>query len=98
MYISKTLIVILLLSSIYMLATKEEKEETWQGVYYPNGCLVCEEDYIFSPLLSTQSLCLRWAEKLKANRNNVNDSFECGKNCKPFKHEHDFLVCEETVN
>lgn len=69
------------------------KEYTWQGVYYPNGCLTCEDDYIFSPIYKAKESCLIWAENMKLERNNENDLYECGKNC---KWKEGFSVCEET--
>ena len=70
-------------------------KERWQGVYYPDGCLICEDDYIFSPVYNTKNGCLDWAMQKKALRNNDNDLYECGKNC---KWESGLMVCEETVD
>ena len=70
-------------------------KETWQGVYYPNGCLVCEDEYIFSPIFKTKEECLDWVREKKMTRNNENDLYECGKNC---DWESGLIICEETVD
>jgi len=69
--------------------------ETWQGVYYPNGCLACDEDYIFSPVFKTKEECLNWANRIKTRRNNESDLYECGKNC---KWKDELMVCKETID
>ena len=70
-------------------------KEKWQGVYYPDGCLVCEDDYIFSPVYDTKADCLDWAVSKKISRNNNNDLYECGKNC---DWKDGLMICEETVD
>lgn len=71
---------------------------TWQAFYYPNGCLVCEEDYIFSPIFKSKEECFDWAEDVKARRGNENDLYECGKNCKKSEKYGGLYICEETVD
>jgi len=68
---------------------------TWQGFYYPNGCLSCESDYIYSPIYKTKEECFDWAYSLKDERGNPSDLFECGKNCKDNGY---YNVCEETID
>lgn len=70
-------------------------KETWQGFYYPNGCLVCEDDYIFSPIFNNQEECMNWGIEKRISRNNPNDTFECGLNC---KKEGAFFICKETID
>ena len=65
----------------------------WQGVYYPDGCLVCEDKYIFSPIFSNYDECQRWAINIYNNRNNTNDQYECGKN---YKFKDGLQICDET--
>ncbi len=69
---------------------------TWQGVYYPNGCLLCEDDYIFSRVYSTSEECLNWAKVKFNSRNNPNDLYECGKNCKT--DDYGLMICDETID
>lgn len=69
---------------------------TW--FYYPNGCLTCQSDYIYSPVFDNRVDCLSWATNLKAERNNPSDTFECGKNCKEPETKDDLYVCDETVD
>jgi len=66
--------------------------DTWQGFYYPDGCLVCD-NYIVSPKLKSAGDCVRWAEGMKSNSNNPKDTWECGKNC---RWEEGFSICKET--
>jgi len=69
-------------------------KDKWQGVYYPNGCLICEGDYLWSPIFNSRNSCLSWGESLKAKSKNSDDTFECGKNC---KWDGNFNICEETI-
>lgn len=71
------------------------KKDTYKGFYYPNGCLICEDKYIFSPVLNSAEDCIKWAKGLKFNSNNPNDTWECGKNC---KQKNGFNICEETFD
>ncbi len=86
------IIVILIIIAGYFIFFNKE---TWQGVYYPNGCLVCDEDYIFSPVFETKEGCLNWAEGIQARRSNESDLYECGKNC---KWKDGLMVCKETID
>lgn len=72
--------------------------ERWQGFYYPDGCLVCEDQYIYSPEFKDRVSCISWAHNLKAKRQNPNDDFECGKNCKAPDHVGGLYLCDETVD
>lgn len=87
-------IVILVIFAIYYFFNKD----TYMGFYYPNGCLTCTDDYIFSPVFNKRQDCLSWASNLKRERNNFKDDFECGKNCKTPQSKDDFYVCEETFD
>lgn len=90
-----TLIIILIVTGIYYFWGGKE---TWIGFYYPDGCLICEDQYIYSPPFDNRASCLAWATSLKAQRNNLNDKFECGKNCKTPDEKGGLYVCEETVD
>lgn len=73
--------------------------ETWQGFYYPEGCLECEDTWINSPVFSTLDECRDWVTQTEisrvASRKNVdNDDFECGKNCKWNGYAN---LCKETT-
>lgn len=70
------------------------QKETWHGVYYPNGCLVCEDEYIFSPVFESKGECVAWGERKRNYRKNEQDTYECGKNC---QWKDGFNVCKETV-
>ncbi|MBI2038079.1 MAG: hypothetical protein HYT15_04100 [Candidatus Magasanikbacteria bacterium] len=72
------------------------KQEEWQGFYYPNGCLSCMEDYIYSPALSSLEECRNWGNGIRKERNNnPSDQYECGLNCKA---KGVLRVCEEIVD
>ena len=72
------------------------KKESWLGFYYPNGCLSCESDYIFSPEFDSKEQCFAWANDIKRRRDNPEDLFECGLNCK--KDDYGMYICKETVD
>lgn len=71
------------------------KKDNYNGFFYPDGCLTCEDNYIFSPTFNSAEECIDWAEGLKTDRNNPDDMWECGKNC---KWKDGFNVCEETFD
>ena len=89
------IIVILILAAIYFFWGRKE---TWLGFYYPDGCLTCQEKYIYSPEFENRASCLAWATDLKSKRNNPEDTFECGKNCKAPDNSDGLYVCDETVD
>lgn len=69
--------------------------QKWEGFYYPNGCLSCEEDYIYSPIFSSLDDCRDWADSIRQSRgDNPTDQYECGLNC---KKKDGFNVCKETT-
>lgn len=86
----------LLIPSILLLVGCSFSSEKWLGFYYPDGCLWCSENYIYSPEFDTKDGCFNWAENLKHSRDNPSDLYECGKNCE-MKYTG-MYVCEETVD
>ncbi|OGC38648.1 hypothetical protein A2155_00690 [candidate division WWE3 bacterium RBG_16_52_45] len=86
--------IILVILGIYFFFIKKD---TWQGVFYPNGCLVCEDQYIYSPQFEDRASCIEWGINLEQQRSNPSDDFECGKNCKT-DQSSGLSVCEETVD
>lgn len=91
----KSIYIIIGLVAIILMGASCSLKENWQGVYYPDGCLICEDDYIFSPVFSSKQECLNWALSKKTLRNNQSDLYECGKNC---EWEDKLMICEETVD
>jgi len=85
--------IILLLITISLLSMGCSLGNNWQGVYYPDGCLTCEDKYIFSPVFNNYDECQRWAINIYNSRDNTNDQYECGKNC---KHKDGLQICDET--
>ena len=69
------------------------KKTIWQGVYYPNGCLSCEENYVYSPAFDNFDDCKTWAFNKKSNSD---DKVTCSKNCKN-PDEYGMQSCEETI-
>ncbi|MDP2631184.1 MAG: hypothetical protein Q8P30_00255 [Candidatus Uhrbacteria bacterium] len=70
--------------------------ESWNGFYYPEGCLSCEDSYIFSPTFDNYNDCYAWARDIALEQNLGSDLFECGQNCK-----HDPVygsICKETID
>ncbi len=90
--------ILLITLPILLLSGCSFSRETWQGFYYPDGCLVCQENYIYSPTFNDRASCLAWASDLKAERNNPSDTYECGKNCKAPDTKDALYVCDETVD
>lgn len=72
------------------------KSNTWLGFYYPNGCLECTDDYIYSERFTDSEACLAWAASLKRERGNPNDQYECGLNCE--SDDGLMYTCEETID
>ena len=70
-------------------------KDVWEGFYYPDGCLSCAENYIYSPKFETKEQCFDWADSIKLSRGNPSDLFECGLNC---KKNNGLNICEETVD
>lgn len=92
-----TILILIIIVGYFLFS---DKKDTYEGVYYPNGCLICEEDYIFSQEFELMSSCFSWALQWKANRRddglNVGaDQAECGLNC---EWDGGFMVCEETFD
>jgi len=90
------LIVFILIIFSSILISGCQKKDKWQAVFYPNGCLECEDKYIYSPVFENSNDCINWAERKKLERNNPNDDYECGKNCR-WEKEYKINVCEETL-
>jgi len=90
--ITKIGISIIIIAVIYFGYTTFFKKDTYRGLYYPDGCLVCD-NYIVSPDLNSAEDCVKWAEGIKSQSGNPKDLWECGKNC---KWKDGFSVCKET--
>lgn len=70
--------VILLFAFLYSSYASAAKNENWQGTYFPNGCLECESEYIYSPIFKSFSECKKWAtKKMKSEI----DKASCGRGC-----------------
>jgi len=89
---------LLLIIPILFLSGCSLFRESWQGFYYPNGCLECKDKYIYSPTFNDKESCLAWATELKNSRGNPNDTYECGKNCKAPDTKDGLYKCDETVD
>jgi len=72
------------------------RKDSWNGFYYPNGCLDCKDKTIIVPGLKDKEACLQWANDIKKHSGNPNDDFECGKNCED--NGEGLNICEETVD
>ncbi|MFC1720732.1 hypothetical protein ACFL0K_00550 [Patescibacteria group bacterium] len=94
---SGILIMLIFIAGYFLFFNKN----VWQGFYYPDGCLSCEEDYIFSPKFKGYddglADCVTWGNNIRKQGNSLEkgDIFECGLNC---KNEIGLFVCEETVD
>ena len=86
------IILIVIIFAVYFFI----KQDKWLWFYYPGGCLGCSENYIYSPEFKTKDECFDWAYTLKDKRNNPDDLFECGRNCKT--EDGIGYVCQETVD
>lgn len=94
----KKILTIVVVIILVIVAYNFFEKDSYLGFYYPNGCLACQEDYIFSPTFDNRASCLSWATTLKQQRNNPSDTFECGKNCKIPNSKDGFYICEETFD
>ncbi len=94
----KKILAIAVVIILIIVAYNYFKKDTWLGFYYPNGCLTCQEDYIYSQTFNDRASCLSWATNLKQERDNPNDTFECGKNCKAPDTKNGLYVCKETFD
>lgn len=66
---------------------------TWQGTYYPRGCLDCDDQQYFSPVFKSYKECKSWASgKIKLSQ----DKATCGKNCS-FEGKLDMSKCDVVV-
>lgn len=83
---------------VFLFSGCKKKNDIWTGTYYPDGCLVCEKDYVFSPPFNSLDDCRNWVNKTINSRKDGSYDYECGKNCKPDKELGDYgiLTCEET--
>lgn len=70
----------------------------WQAIYYPDGCLSCEDNYIWSPFFNSVNECIEWVNTKAATRNNSDDAAECSFNCKKDYDLGGIMVCKEVVN
>ncbi len=91
-FFSLSLVVLL----VFLGAGCSSKSDTWQGFYYPNGCLSCDDDYVYSPVFQDRLSCFNWAYDYQNTKGSPNDLWECGKNCEI--GEYGMNVCEETVD
>lgn len=70
----------------------------WQAVYYPEGCLDCQEKYIFSPFYETVNECIDWVHAKAETRKGSSDAAECSFDCKKNYDIGGISVCKETVD
>ena len=70
----------------------------WQAVYYPDGCLDCENSYIFSPFFNDVNACIDWVHVKAKERNNNRDAAECSFDCKKNYDLGGIMVCKETID
>jgi len=96
-FVFLTVLFVIVLGGYFFFSSKN----VWQGFYYPNGCLSCEEDYMYSPKFKGYddglADCVIWGNNIRRQGNNLErgDVFECGLNC---KNKSGFFVCEETID
>lgn len=90
------LIPLLFLSAIALSGCSDKnllKKNTWQGTYYPGGCLTCESDYVYSPTFDNFEDCKTWTLNKKSSSE---DKVTCNKNCKN-PDEYGMQTCEEVI-
>jgi hypothetical protein len=83
----------LLFSSLIIASCNSNPKNSWQGTYYPRGCLTCESEYIYSPIFKSYPECKEWARWKMRDKE---DKASCGRSC-----EHDGKIdmsrCETVV-
>lgn len=75
-----------------------ETKGKWQAVYYPDGCLSCEDNYIWSPFFDSVNGCIDWVHAKAETKNNSSDAAECSFDCKKDYDLGGIMVCKETVD
>lgn len=84
---------ILLVILFLMVACTKLEKNSWQGTYYPEGCLTCDSEYVYSPVFKTFNECKSWADtKIK----NGEDKASCGRGCE-FEGKMDMSKCDLVV-
>lgn len=92
------LIVLLFVSWQFLFNDSFAGKGKWQWVYYPDGCLSCEDNYIWSPFFNSVNECINWVHQRAELRSNSNDAAECSFNCKENSDWWGIMICDETVD
>ena len=75
------------------------RKNKWQAAYYPDGCLDCQKNYIFSPFYDNVNECINWVHEKATSRKNKKDAAECSYNCRTeYLGNNSIFVCTETVD
>lgn len=69
------------------------KNHSWQGTFYPEGCLTCESKYVYSPVFNTFKDCKNWAD---SRVKHGEDKASCGRNCE-YQGKMDLSKCDTVV-
>lgn len=69
------------------------KKQSWQGTFYPEGCLTCDSEYVYSPSFKSFKECKSWAE---AKMKNGDDKASCGRGCE-YEGKMDMSKCDLVV-
>jgi hypothetical protein len=85
-------------ASLFLSKDLSETKGKWHAVYYPDGCLSCDDNYIWSPFFNSANECIGWVHAKAETRNNGNDVAECGFDCKKDYVLGGIMVCKETVD
>lgn len=78
---------------VLLLLGCSKPKNSWQGVYFPDGCLTCDSLYEYSPVFKSFNGCKEWANGKMVKSM---DKSSCGKNCE-FEGRTDMSKCDLVV-
>lgn len=83
----------IIISAFFIAGCTFSKKSSWQGIYYPQGCLTCVSEYVYSPVFKTFNECKSWADsKIKGSE----EKAACSRNCE-FEGKYNMSKCDLVV-
>jgi len=95
------ILIVVLLAAVWFIfgdAGESGTQGKWQAIYYPDGCLSCEDQWIFSPFFEEVNQCIAWIHNRADSRDEPSDAAECAYDCRQECDISCWLVCDETID